>query len=183
VAADHPHLFQSPDLGELVVDAATLQARVAELGAEITRDYADRSPLLIGVLKGAAMFMTDLARAIALPLEIDFMAVSSYGAPPFLCRASTRAPTLARDVRVRSQWMELAMSDSQGGNSNRGNNNTLFFIVGGLVVIAGVFVYLFTNGDLGGAPDDVNVTVEQPAAPAEPAPAEPAPATNGTTNQ
>jgi hypothetical protein len=79
--------------------------------------------------------------------------------------------------------MELAMSDSQGGNSNRGNNNTLFFIVGGLVVIAGVFVYLFTNGDLGGAPDDVNVTVEQPAAPAEPAPAEPAPATNGTTSQ
>ncbi len=79
MAADHPHLFQSPDLGELVVDAATLQARVEELGAEITRDYADRSPLLIGVLKGAAMFMTDLARAIALPLEIDFMAVSSYG--------------------------------------------------------------------------------------------------------
>lgn len=73
------------------------------------------------------------------------------------------------------------MSDSQGGNSNRGgSNNTLFFIVGGLVVIAGVFVYLFTNSDIGGAPDDVNVTVEQPAAPAEPAPAEPAPATTTT---
>ena len=79
VPADPPHLFDSPDLGEVVVDAATLQARVAELGAEITADYAGRSPLLIGVLKGAAMFMTDLARAIALPLEIDFMAVSSYG--------------------------------------------------------------------------------------------------------
>ena len=52
---------------------------MAELGAEITADYAGRAPLLIGVLKGAAMFMTDLARAIALPLEIDFMAVSSYG--------------------------------------------------------------------------------------------------------
>jgi hypoxanthine phosphoribosyltransferase len=76
---DHPHLFESPDLGEVVVDAATLQARVVELGAEITRDYEGREPLLIGVLKGAAMFMTDLARAIALPLEIDFMAVSSYG--------------------------------------------------------------------------------------------------------
>ena len=74
-----PHLFDSPDLGEVVVDAATLQARVAELGAEITADYAGRSPLLVGVLKGAAMFMTDLARAIDLPLEIDFMAVSSYG--------------------------------------------------------------------------------------------------------
>ena len=78
-APEHSHLFDSPDLGEVVVDTATLQARVAELGAEITRDYADRTPLLIGVLKGAAMFMTDLARAIALPLEIDFMAVSSYG--------------------------------------------------------------------------------------------------------
>ena len=76
---EHQHLFDSPDLGELVVDAASLQARVAELGAEITRDYVGRAPLLIGVLKGAAMFMTDLARSIALPLEIDFMAVSSYG--------------------------------------------------------------------------------------------------------
>jgi hypoxanthine phosphoribosyltransferase len=79
VPADPPHLFASPDLGEVVVDAATLQARVAELGAEITKDYEGRSPLLIGVLKGAAMFMSDLARSIALPLEIDFMAVSSYG--------------------------------------------------------------------------------------------------------
>ena len=76
---EHHHLFESPDLGEVVVDAAALQKRVAELGADITRDYADRTPLLIGVLKGAAMFMTDLARAIALPLELDFMAVSSYG--------------------------------------------------------------------------------------------------------
>ncbi len=75
----HPHLIASPDLGEVVVDEATLQARVAELGAQITADYADRSPLLIGVLKGAAMFMADLARHIALPLEIDYMAVSSYG--------------------------------------------------------------------------------------------------------
>jgi hypoxanthine phosphoribosyltransferase len=73
------HLIDSPDLGEIVVDAATLQARVAELGAQITADYQGRAPLLIGVLKGAAMFMTDLARTIALPLEIDFMAVSSYG--------------------------------------------------------------------------------------------------------
>ncbi len=77
--AEHQHLFASPDLGEVVVDAATLQVRVAELGAAITRDYADRAPLLIGVLKGAAMFMADLSRSIALPLEIDYMAVSSYG--------------------------------------------------------------------------------------------------------
>jgi hypoxanthine phosphoribosyltransferase len=73
------HLIQSTDLGEVVVDEQTLQAKVAELGAAITRDYQGRSPLLIGVLKGAAMFMADLARSIALPVEIDFMAVSSYG--------------------------------------------------------------------------------------------------------
>lgn len=79
MASEHRHLVDSPDLGEVVVGAEALQARVAELGAEITRDYAGRAPLLIGVLKGAMMFMTDLSRHIALPLEIDFMAVSSYG--------------------------------------------------------------------------------------------------------
>jgi hypoxanthine phosphoribosyltransferase len=77
--AEPDHLIESPELGEIVVDPDSLQPKVAELGAAITKDYADRSPLLIGVLKGAAMFMADLARAIALPVEIDFMAVSSYG--------------------------------------------------------------------------------------------------------
>jgi hypoxanthine phosphoribosyltransferase len=75
----HRHLFDSPDLGEVVVDEDALRARIAELGAEITADYEGRAPLLIGVLKGAMMFMTDLAREIRLPVEIDFMAVSSYG--------------------------------------------------------------------------------------------------------
>lgn len=68
-----------PDLGEVVVGVEALQVRVAELGREITADYAGRAPLLVGVLKGAFMFMSDLARAIALPVEFDFMAVSSYG--------------------------------------------------------------------------------------------------------
>ena len=66
-------------LGKIVVPAEDLQQRVAELGKEITADYADRPPLLVGVLKGAFMFMSDLARAIDLPVEFDFMAVSSYG--------------------------------------------------------------------------------------------------------
>ena len=56
-----------------------LQARIRELGKEITADYEHRAPLLVGVLKGACMFMSDLARAIELPVEFDFMAVSSYG--------------------------------------------------------------------------------------------------------
>ncbi len=68
-----------PHLGAVVVDADALQARIAELGAEITRDYHDRPPLLVGVLKGAFVFMADLARHVDLPVEFDFMAVSSYG--------------------------------------------------------------------------------------------------------
>ncbi len=66
-------------LGEIVVTEAQLSERIAELGAEITGDYRGRRPLLVGVLKGAFMFMADLARAIELPVEFDFMAVSSYG--------------------------------------------------------------------------------------------------------
>src|SRR5207253_11034260 len=56
------------------------RSRVTELGKQITADYAGRTPLLVGVLKGAFMFMSDLARAVELPVEFDFMAVSSYGA-------------------------------------------------------------------------------------------------------
>jgi hypoxanthine phosphoribosyltransferase len=68
-----------PALGELVVPEAVLQQRIRELGQQITADYAGRPPLLVGVLKGAFMFLSDLARAIDLRVEIDFMAVSSYG--------------------------------------------------------------------------------------------------------
>jgi len=70
--------FNSPNLGVLI-DADKLQARIREIGEEITRDYADRNPHLICVLKGAAMFLGDLMKTIDLPLTIDFIAVSSYG--------------------------------------------------------------------------------------------------------
>jgi hypoxanthine phosphoribosyltransferase len=66
-------------LGDIVVGAEEVQQRVAELGKEITSDYADHPPLLVGVLKGAFVFMSDLSRSIDLPVEFDFMAVSSYG--------------------------------------------------------------------------------------------------------
>lgn len=77
--SDHPHPDVDPHLGEILVSHAELQQRLVELGAEITADYHGRAPLLIGVLKGAVMFMADLSRHIALPVELDFMAVSSYG--------------------------------------------------------------------------------------------------------
>jgi len=67
------------ELGRIIVSEDELQGRVAALGKEITADYADRPPLLVGVLKGAFLFMSDLARHIDLPVELDFMAVSSYG--------------------------------------------------------------------------------------------------------
>ena len=65
---------------EVLIDEAALEARIAELGAEISRDYRGRDLLLVGVLKGAVFFMADLMRAIDIPCEVDFMAVSSYGA-------------------------------------------------------------------------------------------------------
>ena len=68
------------NLGEILIPKEKIHERVVALGAQITRDYAGKAPLLVGVLKGAVMFMSDLSRAIDLPVELDFMAVSSYGA-------------------------------------------------------------------------------------------------------
>jgi hypoxanthine phosphoribosyltransferase len=67
------------EVGPVLVDAGRLAVRVNELGAQITADYADDPPLLVAVLKGAMLFMSDLCRTIALPVDVDFMAVSSYG--------------------------------------------------------------------------------------------------------
>jgi tRNA(Ile)-lysidine synthase len=72
--------WAAADVGPALVDAERLASRVEELGREITEDYAaDEPPLLVAVLKGAMLFMSDLCRAIALPVDVDFMAVSSYG--------------------------------------------------------------------------------------------------------
>ncbi|HET7417182.1 MAG TPA: hypoxanthine phosphoribosyltransferase [Solirubrobacterales bacterium] len=68
-----------PAIGETIVARDDLQARIAELGGEISRDYADKELILVGVLKGAVLFLADLMRHIDIPCEIDFMAVSSYG--------------------------------------------------------------------------------------------------------
>ena len=68
------------DIEKVLISEEEIQAKLVEMGAAITRDYADRSQLLVGVLKGAFVVMADLARNIQLPLQFDFMAVSSYGA-------------------------------------------------------------------------------------------------------
>jgi hypoxanthine phosphoribosyltransferase len=67
-------------VGEILIDQAALQGRIVELGAEISTDYEGRDLLLVGVLKGAVFFMADLMRELTVPCEIDFMAISSYGA-------------------------------------------------------------------------------------------------------
>jgi hypoxanthine phosphoribosyltransferase len=75
-------LPSEPGLGDVLVGAEDLQRRVVELGEQISRDYqADRSHplLLVGVLKGAVFFLSDLMRFIDIPVELDFMAVASYG--------------------------------------------------------------------------------------------------------
>jgi hypoxanthine phosphoribosyltransferase len=70
---------EAPPAGEILVQPDDLQRRVKELGAEISRDYAGRELLLIGVLKGAVFFLSDLMRQIDVPCTVDFMAISSYG--------------------------------------------------------------------------------------------------------
>jgi hypoxanthine phosphoribosyltransferase len=75
-ASDH-----AAEVGEVLVDAERLRLRINELAREISRDYAgtDRPLLLVGVLKGAMFFLSDLMRLIEIPVEVDFMAVASYG--------------------------------------------------------------------------------------------------------
>jgi hypoxanthine phosphoribosyltransferase len=68
------------DVSEILIDEDTLKGRISELGEEISRDYDGRDLLLVGVLKGAVFFMADLMRELTVPCEIDFMAISSYGA-------------------------------------------------------------------------------------------------------
>lgn len=68
------------DALEVLVEESAILARVAELGRQITQDYRGRSLLMVGILRGSFVFMADLVRAIDLPLAVDFMAISSYGA-------------------------------------------------------------------------------------------------------
>ena len=95
MAGDAPpsgHHVDDDALGGVVIGEDEIRARVAELGEKISADYAGRPPLMICVLKGAFIFLADLVREIRLPLEVDFMAVSSYG-------ASTRSSGVVRIVK------------------------------------------------------------------------------------
>ncbi len=91
--------WAEPSIGPVLIDEGSLAVRVAQLGAQISADYADDPPLLVAVLKGAMLFMSDLCRAIALPVDVDFMAVSSYG-------SATRTSGVVRIVKDLDSELE-----------------------------------------------------------------------------
>ena len=80
------------DIEEVLISAGQIREKITELAAQIDADYAGREPMLVGVLKGAAMFMSDLARALERPSTMEFMAVSSYG-------TSTRSSGVVRILK------------------------------------------------------------------------------------
>lgn len=87
---ERPAMPMHPDLDRILIPSSTLRTTVQQLGQQISLDYADHgSLLLVGVLKGCVMFMVDLARSIEVPLSLDFIAISSYG-------ASTRSSGVVR---------------------------------------------------------------------------------------
>ncbi len=99
-------------LGRTVIGADELAAKVRGLGAEITADYVGRRPLLVGVLKGAFIFMSDLAREIRLPVEFDFMAVSSYGDSTTTSGVVRIVKDLETDIRDRDVILVEDIVDS-----------------------------------------------------------------------
>ena len=106
VAADSPELYAG-DIKSVLLREDEIQARIAELGAQIGADYRDRAGadgrdlLLVTVLKGAVMFVTDLARAIPLPNQFEFMAVSSYGSATSSSGVVRILKDLDRDITGR----------------------------------------------------------------------------------
>lgn len=88
----------SDDILKVLLTEEELRARVKELGAQITKDYAGKDVFLLGVLKGCYVFMSDLSRSIDLPLSIDFMAVSSYGNGTSTTGAVEITKDLTRDI-------------------------------------------------------------------------------------
>lgn len=75
----HAHRRGPLELGKILLSEKQIQDRVAELGSRISEDYAGEPPILVNVLKGGVIFLADLIRAVTIPIEIDFMEVSSYG--------------------------------------------------------------------------------------------------------
>ncbi|HYU92408.1 MAG TPA: hypoxanthine phosphoribosyltransferase [Actinomycetota bacterium] len=100
------------DIGRVLVTREQLQAKLRELGGQITGDYQDRDLLLVAVLKGAFMVMADLARHIHLPVDFDFMAVASYGAATQTSGVVRILKDLDRDIEGRHVLLVEDIVDS-----------------------------------------------------------------------
>ncbi len=85
------------EIKEILIPSEELQARVRQMGQAISQDYAGRSPLMVGVLKGVVLFMADLLRAVTIPVEVDFLAVSSYSSE---ARAKSGLVRLEKDLET-----------------------------------------------------------------------------------
>ena len=94
-----------PDITEVLFSQEQLERCVSEIGAAITRDFAGKAPLFVGVLKGCFVFMADLMRHVALPCSIDFMAVSSYGSGT----TSTGAVKILKDLNQDIQGKDVIL--------------------------------------------------------------------------
>ena len=97
-------------LGGVLISADDLARRVRELGAEITRDYAGRDPLLVCVLKGAFVFLGDLVRAIEMPCALDFMAISSYGSGT----QRSGVVRIVKDLEVSIEGRDVIVVEADG---------------------------------------------------------------------
>jgi hypoxanthine phosphoribosyltransferase len=99
-AAGNDHGY-GPDIHHVLLTEQEIQDKIAELAAEVARDYAGREVLLVGVLKGAVLFMSDFARALRLPTQMEFMAVSSYGSATSSSGVVRILKDLDRDIAGR----------------------------------------------------------------------------------
>lgn len=89
------------DIAEILITEEELQRRIAELGKEVAKDYDGKTPIFVGVLKGAIMFFADMVRATPIPCEYDFMAVSSYGAATISSGKINLIKDLSADIKGR----------------------------------------------------------------------------------
>lgn len=107
------------DLESVLFTEEEIRAKIAELGQIISKDYAGKHPFILGILKGCFIFMADLCRELALPCDIDFMAVSSYGSGTSSTGAVKITKDLSRDIEGRHVLIVEDVLDS---------GNTLFYM-------------------------------------------------------
>jgi len=110
-------LRHDPVIGESFLDQGTLKARIHELGAEITADYEGKELVLLSILKGAVFFIADLARAIHLPLEMEYMAITSYqqdhkraDRPTIRITKDTEQPLTGKDVIIVEDIIDTGLT-------------------------------------------------------------------------